>query len=249
MTSPFMLNVGGVWIPLTGVQRGVTRKADRPMSQFLTLGGTRYVQLGARAPRTWSLTYSAKDQSALAWLAYAANGLAGDVWLLDRMAAQVNMLTPLTTYGLDSAQPTLAGPDGVAMRTFAAVDAFTRLVREGQWYHLSGWTTATAGATLGVLTVGAETPVNVLAPAGSGARRWSVAFMPDADCEVEFAVSIAAKTTALRLTESSVDSTPWLDGMDTPCKVAVTDPDASLLLYREGSPPMSDYTVTVLEVG
>lgn len=250
MSSPFYLNVGGVWVPLVGVQRGPTRQSDRPSNTMTTLGGTRFMQLAQRAPRTWSLSYVAKDPSAVSWLAYAANGLAGDVWLLDRMAAQGNMLDPLTTYGLVGTQPTLAGPDGVPLRTFPAGVACTRLVRKDQWYRLSGWTSATVGATLGVLTVGAESPVNVTAPSGGTVGRWSIPFKPVADSTVSFSISIAGKTTALRLTESSSDSDlSWIDGLNTPCKVAVSDPNPILNVYREDVVPISDYTLTVWEVG
>ncbi|VXB81769.1 hypothetical protein [Aeromicrobium sp. 9AM] len=249
MVAAFMLSVGDIWIPLTGVQRGATRASDRATGSFVTLGGTRYVQRARRAPRTWSLAYAAKDPQAIAWLAHAANGDAGEVWLLDRMAAQANMLDPRTTAGRLNGQPSIATALGVPMQTFGVETAFTRRVRAGQWYHLSGWTTRGSGAEIGTLTVGAETPVSVIAPTGSGARRWSVAFNPDADATVTFAITSAAKTTALRLTESSVDQYEWIPGHNTPCRVSVSDPDGVLSLYRPGSPPLSDYTVTLQEVG
>lgn len=249
MPTPFILNIGGANIPLAGVSLGPTRKADRPSSDLITLGGTRYMRFAQRAPRTWALAYAGKDPSAVAWLRYAANGEAGTVWLLDRAAARANMLDPRTTYGLDAAQPTIVGPAGVPMRTFGAIPVFTRMVRQDLWYHLSGWTTRTAATQLGVLTVGAEAPVSVVAPTGAGPRRWSIAFKPVADSTVSFNVTTAAVTTALRLTESSVDSFPWIDGMNTPCKVAISDPDETLSLFQEDRPPVSDYTVTVWEVG
>lgn len=249
MSTPFYLNLGGIWIPLTGVQREVPVSVERGSSAWVSSGGRRRIQSAARAVRTWALSYAFADPSAVAWLAEAANGDAGPVWLLDRMAAQANMLDPQQTMGRFNGQPTINAALGVPAQTFGTGVACTRLVRQGQWYHLSGWTTATAGATLGVLTVGAEAPVNVLAPTGTGPRFWSVAFKPAADSTMSFSVSIAAKTTRLRLTESSVDQFDWIPGQNTPCRVSVSDPDGNLSLYREGSPPRGTYTVTVAQVG
>jgi len=195
------------------------------------------------------LSYAFKDPSAVAWLQHAANGHATAVWLLDRMAAQANMLDPNTTIGRFNGQPTILTALGVPMQTFGVELAFTRKVRAGQWYHLSGWTTVAAGLQLGLLTVGAEAPVPVLAPTGAGARRWSAAFNPAADSIVTFDVTTAAKTTALRLTESSVDDYEWIPGRNTPCRVAVTDPDGVLSLYNPSRPPRESYSVQLLEVG
>lgn len=249
MTSPFMLNVDGIWIPLQGVSREVGRAVERGSSSWVSSGGRRRTQRAARPARTWTLSYAFKDPSSVAWLQHAANGHADAVWLLDRMAAQANMLDPDKTIGRFNGQPTIAAALGVPMRTFGTGVACTRLVRAGQWYHLSGWTTVTDGATLGVLTVGAEAPVNVLAPTGAGPRQWSTAFLPAADSTVSFSISVAAKTTALRLTESSVDQYDWIPGSNTPCRVSVADPDGTLSLYDPTKPPREYYAVVLQEVG
>lgn len=248
MSVPFILNVGGVWIPLHGVQRDTPRTRTRARSDFLSLGGRRYVQFGDRASRTWKLDYAAKDPAAVKWLAEAAAGRAGVVWLLDRAAAQVNMLDPNTTAGRYNAQPSIATELGIPSQTFAAGRVFSRRVRAGQTYHLSGWTSVAAGDQIGVLGFDGGTTL-VLAPGGAGSRLWSTSFAPQADGIVTFDTAVAGKTTRLRLTEGSVDEMGFYPGQDTPCQVAVSDPDDVLSLYRPDRPSMANYSVELTEVG
>lgn len=248
MSSPFLLNVDGIWIPLTGVQREATRTVERGSSAWISSGGRRRMQFAARPTRTWALSYNLRDPSAVAWLQHAANGHADEVWLLDRMAAQANMLDPDDTIGRFNGQPIIAGPLGVPMRAFAIADGFVRKIRAGQWYHLSYTTTAAAAAVIGAYDIGAG-PVNIVAPSGAGSRRGSTAFLADDDVDLEVAWSIAAKVTAARLTEGSVDQFDWAPGRNTPCRVAVSDPDGALSLFRTSSAPLESYAVTIWQVG
>ena len=41
MNAPYYLLIGGTWVRINGVQRGVSRKSDRPSSQTVSLDGVR----------------------------------------------------------------------------------------------------------------------------------------------------------------------------------------------------------------
>lgn len=267
MSVPFFLNVGGVWIPLTGVARDTARTRDRGRSEWISSGGRRRVQFGPRVARSWALTYSFKDPVHVKWLAEAAGGQAGPVWLLDRAAAQLNMLDPDSTAGRFNGQPSIPTENGIMSRTFEEPDQsvdltpfiFSRKVRAGQWYHLSGWTSISdehlsgLGGDLGVIFIDDGVQYSILAeldvPAGTGSRPWSVTLRAPYDGDMGFTVRTAGVTTRLRLTEGSVDSMGFYPGQNTPCQVAVSDPDDVLHLYREDRPALASYTVELLEVG
>lgn len=245
--SPFYLQIGGVWVHLDGVSPVVPITSDRPSSEFVSLGGVRRTQRAASAPRTWAIGAEEVDAEFVRWLSLAASGLAGDVWLYDQAAAQANMLNPLDTIGRDTAQP-LVTVDSVPLRSFAASYTLTRKVRQGVMYWLGGWSTQTAAATLGTYNLGAGA-VNIGAPAGTGSRRFSTSFTPAADATVTIIITVAAKTSGLRLTEGSVDSLGFLPGENTPCQVSVSDPDRSLSMVYTDRLPQSDYSVVLREVG
>lgn len=255
MTVPFVLNVGGVWIPLTGVARETPRPRERGESVWLSGSGRRRIQFAARSSRTWTLAYTFKDPSAVAWLAEAAAGNAGPVWLLDRAAAQVNMLDPKTTQGRFNGQPMIPTALGIPVQALDSVDdyAFIRKVRGGQTYHLSGWTSHAGPAYLGAMRIECpglpDTHAEVLVDEATAPGPWSSSIEAPADGDLSFVVSIPGVTTRLRLTEGSVDTMDWYPGQNTPCRVAVSDPDDVLSLYREDRPPMSSYAVTLREVG
>jgi hypothetical protein len=253
MDVPFVLGLGNVWIPLTGVQREVPRTRDRGKSEWFSMSNRRRMQFSARSARTWKLSYDFKDPSAVKWLAEAAAGQAGPVWLLDRAAAQLNMLDPKDTAGRFSGQPSIDAGPGIPSQTFpGTADAFSHRVRGGQTYHLTGWTNAVPDALLGFLRL--EVPgqdasiVEIKAP-GSGVRMWSASIESPVDGVLFFYVVLGGATTRLRLTEGSVDEMDFYPGQNTPCRVAVSDPDEVLSLYREGHAPRSSYTVELYEVG
>ena len=126
----------------------------------------------------------------------------------------------------------------------------TQLLRGGVAYHFSGNTNRVAAAVLGTYDIGAGA-VNIIAPVGTGSRRFSVAFTPATDVTATFTINrtTTVGSTALRLTEGSVDLLGYLPGMKAVCQVSVSDPQQVLQWVLDGELPVSDYTVTLLEVG
>ena len=247
MNAPYYLLIGGTWVRINGVQRGVSRKSDRPSSQTISLDGVRRRQQAKRSPRTWSLTFAYKSPEVVQWLAVAASGVAGDVYLYDTSAAQINMLDPLDTVGADPTQPTVA-VNTVQLRTFAAGYTLTTRVRAGIAYHLQGVTTGTAASTLGTYNLGAGA-VNIIAPAGTGARGFSATFTPLTDAIVTVIIVVAGVTSGLRLTEGSLDMLGFLPGQKAVCQISVDDPDSVLDLLLDTQLSLSTHTVNLLEVG
>ena len=245
--SPFYIQIGGVWVLADGVVPVVPITTDRPGSVTTSLGGVVRTQVAPRSSRTWAMGAEEVDAEFVRYLTLAAQGLVGDVFLYDAAAAQVNMLDPRDCIGRDALQPTiLVGL--VPMRTFAAGYTLAMKLRAGVQYHLSGTTSHTAAATLGTYNLGAGA-VNIVAPAGTGARRWSISFTPAAAATVTVIVTVAAKTSALRLTEGSVDSLGFVPGMKAVCQVSVSDPQQTLNMVSTDRLPLSDYSVTLREVG
>lgn len=248
MTNSFALQIGGLWVSIDEVDIGGGLTTNRAVSEWVSFGGTRRRQRAARAPRTWDWKLSAATAQTVRWLILAAQGLAGDVWLYDLSAAQANMLDPRDVVGRSSTQPSIT-VDGVSMLSFAASYTLTRRLRGGQLYTLSGWTTQTAAATLGTYNTGAGA-VNIVAPAGTGSRYWSTTFTPAADGTTTIIITVAGKTSGLRLTEGArVDSIQFMPGENTPCQVSVDDPDRTLLFLFQSQLPLVDYSVTLSEVG
>lgn len=126
-TAAFWLRVHGAWVPLEGV-KVAKRVTERPMSEFVSTGGHRYTQRAKRAPRVWDLELKLATPEAIAWLALAANGDAGDVMLLDVGAARSNMLDPLHAVGRDPLFPIMSGVDGGALRSLTVTSSTTKTV-------------------------------------------------------------------------------------------------------------------------
>ena len=247
MNAPYYLLIGGTWVRINGVQRGVSKKSDRPSSQTVSLGGVRRRQQAKRAPRTWSLTFAYKSPEVVQWLAVAAQGLVGDVYLYDTSAAQINMLDPLDTVGADPNQPTVA-VNTVQLRTFAAGYTLSMKLRAGIQYHLSGTTSDVAGSLIAFYDLPAGS-VGIYAPVGTGARRWSTSFMPSTDTAVTIIIIIDGVTSGLRLTEGSLDMLGFLPGQKAVCQISVDDPDSVLDLFLDTQLSLSTHTVNLLEVG
>lgn len=247
LETNFYLNIRDEWVPLPDVDADVTKRLDRPRSSFISLGNVVYEQLARKANAAWDVAYSGDSADAGRLLQYVATGKAGPVWLYDVQAAQANMLDENSTEGALSTA-TLVLADGVPMRAFAAGDTTTRMLRAGVAYHLSYTTTHTAATTIGTYDLGAG-PVNIVSPAGTGARRGSVAFVPGTDTEVEIVWTVADKTTAAMLREGSVSDSPFLSGENTPCRVAVSDRQQRLNEAFEDRLSRSDTTFQIREVG
>ena len=245
--SPYWLGLGGVWVNLDGIDPGIKYAANRPSSEAIYLGGKRRRQRAARAARTWELQLATHTEDSIQFLAYAASGLAGEVWLYDQAAAQINMLDPRDCVGRDATQPTvLVGI--VPMPTFADGYAITRKLREGVAYWLGGWSSHTAAAEVATYDIG-DGPVSVIMPAGTGPRAFSTSFTPDADVDLELVVTEPGVTSGLRLTEGGTDQFSFALGKNTPCRVSIDDPTEVLQWVLEDGRPLSDFTVTIAEVG
>jgi hypothetical protein len=250
MTLPtaFHLLIGDVWVALEDVDADIPVESSRPTSEFVSSDGTRFVRRAKRLARSWRLSYSLSDESYGRWLKYASSGDAGEVWLLDTAAAQVNMLDPRMTKGSLAAATLIAVDGGPKLKAFAAGDTYTRKVRAGVTYYLSYTTTHTAATTIGTYNAGAGS-VNITSPAGSGARRGVTSFTPAADADVTITWTVANKTTAARLTEGDVDDGGFLEGRNTPCRVSVSDPSVSMDQAFDDRLARTDTTYLLREVG
>ena len=109
MNSGAALRVNGVWCPIDGIQSGLQAQAERPGSEFSSLGGVRHAQSARRAPRTWSVDLGHAGPESVALLATAAAGDGGDVWLWDEAAARANLLDPLAVRGRDGYPTVMCG--------------------------------------------------------------------------------------------------------------------------------------------
>lgn len=247
--SPFYMLVGGLWVHLEGAKPGAAVAASRASLSFASSGGTVAVQRAQRSNRSWSIDFQLADPETVRWLALAASGLAGPVYLYDVSLAQTNMLDPRDVVGRVSGAATIR-VEGVLLPTFASGYTLTRQLRAGISYWLGGYTSASAATNVLSYDIGAGA-VNVAAPTGTGSRAFSATFIPGADVTVTIAVLAggAAKVTALRLTEGSVDSAGFMPGQNTPCQVSVSDPQEVRQFAFSDRPGMSDYSVTMQEVG
>jgi hypothetical protein len=243
--SPYWLQVGGKWVQLEGIAPEVSVGISRPTVTLTTLGNTVYVQQAIRANRVWSVSFSQADAEAGKWLDYAATN-PGAVYLLDRNAAQQNMLDPRETKG--SSATTVVVDNGPSMPAFLTTEGFVQKVRGNVPLLLSYTTSRAAGGNVGTYDLGSG-PVTFNAPAGSGARRGSVAITPAADGNLTVAWTQASVTTAARLTEGSVDGFGFIEGRTTPCQVMVSDVSANYLRASSTTSPIADQAYTFQEVG
>lgn len=260
MTGPaFYVGPLGYLTPLDGVQRGAEVSYARPSSEIVTLGASRVVQVGARAPREWTLPMTPWSPPTLvAMLAAAAQGLLEDVWLLDVAAARANALPPVPPR---APVTRIAVPGFGRMQALEVGDLVDLPVLAGVAYRLSCVTTATAGVSVMTLTwrnVNGTTlsTVTLNAPLGTGAREAlsaSVVAPADTYSALVTVTAPAFTTTAPRLAMAAQadefgDAGGFLPGEGTPCRVQVVDPTRTLQIVASGH-GQADYTVTLREVG
>ena len=246
--SPFYLQIGGVWVLADGVRPAVSITMDRPGSMTKSLGGVVRTQVAPRSSRTWEMFAEEEDAEFIRYLALAAQGLVGDVFLYDAAAAQVNMLDPRDCIGRDLSQPTIVVNGLVPLRTFTAGYTLTMKLRAGIQYHLSGTTSDAEANFIGFYEADAGA-VAIVAPAGTGPRRWSTSFMPSTDTTVTVTILVAGVTSALRLTEGSVDTIGFVPGQKAVCQISVGDPQQVLNMVSADRLPLSDWSVNLIEVG
>jgi len=102
------------WTRIEGVASGLEVAADRPVDEWVSVGGVRHEVRGRRAPRTWRVNLGHAGPDAVAALMVAAQGDGGDVWLWDEAAARANVLDPVLVRGRDDYPVVVC--DGVPLR-------------------------------------------------------------------------------------------------------------------------------------
>lgn len=259
MKSGLWLGPYAGMVELDGVQAAVAVTQERPTRDLMSLAGSRFVQQARRAPRQWSLSFTPWGAPQLvALVQLAAQGLInGDVWFLDEAAARVNMLPPEFTAARTVASTagsvdSLTGLPSLANVTTGQVVVMP--LRGGVNYRLTGITTSTSGTTIGTTKLGAASAVNIVAPAGSGARWWSTTLAPGSATELTVTISVST-VRSLRLVQAVTGTTfadaatTWLPGQGTPCKVQIVDPDRTLQQILSTGHARQDASVVVREVG
>lgn len=98
--SPFLLGPVGAMVPVDATP-GVTLTRERPRSASVSGAGVRRTRRGRYAPRTWEMSLADVTPEVVTMLELAAQGMVGDVWLLDRADAAANMLAPHQVGGAD----------------------------------------------------------------------------------------------------------------------------------------------------
>ncbi|AEI11810.1 hypothetical protein [Cellulomonas gilvus] len=250
-TSGFRFGSASNMIALPEVQAGVSVSSERPSRDIVMLSGSRYVQTAKRAARTWEVALSPwSPPSVVGTLTVAAQGLLDEAWLLDEAGARANMLAPEFTAGVVGEWVQVSGyPD---FKELPTPTAFTVYCRSGVRYRLTGVTKAAAGAVLGTTRTDYGSPVNIVAPAGTGARPFTVSLAPTYP-QVEIAIT-SGLVAGLRLAQAVsgttfADTGGFLPGQGTPCRVQVVDPARVLQMLPLLGHGLSDYTVTLREVG
>lgn len=241
MRAGFWLRVNDVWFPLDGVQANVPVAPIRNRSNLQTVGGFNYEYASRRASREWTLDFVNATPQAVRLALLAANGQAGDVWLLSEADARANMLDPLHTVGPDTSSTIVC--DGLPLRALVPGTEFGALVRAGVTYTLSAYTDAAAGTTVATYDYGTGA-VPLKAGVGTGDRRTVAEFTPAAD-----AVLVGTTVTdvaGVRLAEG-VDDGLFLPGRKAPCRAAVMDPDQTLNMLLDDEQGRSAYTIKIRE--
>lgn len=242
--QPFLLGPLGAAVELDTVPEASVSSA-RATSDLVTMSGARYVQRSRFAPREWSLTLSPwSDPRVVRVVQAAAQGVLGDVWLWDLAACRVNMLSPHVAAGRGGV-PLLV--DGVPLFPVSGgqhvpVRAFTSVT-------VSFWTDEAEGTPVLSWAWGAGADTSVVAPDGAGPRRGAVTLTPTVDTYLVLEVEDGAAVTGLRVFEGQDDFTGWLPGQGSPCRVVVVDPEQTMHRFPVGGHGLSDWTVTVREVG
>jgi hypothetical protein len=267
VSSAFMLGPLGAMVEVPGVQRGAARATTRAGSELVTLGGVRYVQRAGRVQRAWTLQVSPwTTPETVRWLQAAAQGLLGDLWLLDVASARANMLPSWATAGRPGTggTPLVVGfATGVSLAPLPVGQTVTvPIVASQRWYRLTGRTSATAGDTIMTTSMGGL-DVDVVAPAGVGTRDFELvrqAVYAGALPTTYTAEVVSPYVTALRLAMDAryvvidepefADAGGWLPGEDTPCRVVVDDVGRALQSLLTTGHGRSDYDPILLrEVG
>lgn len=106
-----------------------------------------------------------------------------------------------------------------------------------------GKTTGNAVSTDMVYTTGCVTE------AGDTVGSYFDGSTPSTDGTVTVIPTVAGVTSALRLTEGSVDQLGFVPGMKAVCQVSVSDPQQTLNMVFADRLPLSDYSVVLREVG
>jgi hypothetical protein len=255
----FLLGQMGSLATIPGVQRSVTVSSERSSREDVTLGGTRVVQVAPRAPRSWSITLSPWTTPAtVALLEAAAQGLLGEVWLLDVAAARANMLPPEGTAGTSGTAIVVPGFGAMFPVPYSTV--ITLPVLPSTNYRFSAF--SSIATTLTFATIRTYTAAGGLVAtsswqsvAGTGVREHPKV-VTTGSTVAYLTITMAVSTypaTALRVAQATTGSTfadagGFLPGRGTPCRVRVDDPQQVLQQVVAGH-GRSDFTIELREVG
>lgn len=232
--SPFYFGPLGrmerVWL-----DPGVEIQTSRGLSEWISSGGTRHVQLGRTAPRIWAGASEDQLPATIRLIGLAAHGLLDQCWLYDVAEARENMVPA----GLSAGSGIPVPVDGLVMGALPPGQVVYLPVLAGRLYSVSAW--RAASGTMVTYQVGSAPKVTVESFNGSG----GASFTPIQDSILTLVVT-GPGVSGLRAVDGDWDGT-YQAGYGTPCKVAVQDPVRTLQLVTEQV--RSDYSVTIMEVG
>lgn len=236
----FLFGPLGGMIPLV-VSTGVNVETTRAFSEFVSSGGVRYVQTGRAAPRTWQISRSWQKPEWARLLSMAAHGLLSEPWLYDQAAARENMLPADRSAG----QGTPVLVDGLPFGAIPESQVVRVPVLAGRLYTVSAWGDYLPNTRVASYQLGTSPIQPVGTPPGSGSRHSAASFVSPTDTIATLRIT-QPLVAGLRLHEGPPDN-KFVSGYGTPCRVAVQDPARVLQMVTRET--MSDYTVTLMEVG
>lgn len=251
--SPFWLMLNGVWRHLEGVAPGVSVSKERPGSEMLTVDGVRWAQKAAAGPREWELSLERATAAAVALLEVAADSDEA-VYLLDETASRSNMLSNRDCFGRGSSPVVDCG--GIPLRALdlSADHVTTALVRAGVTYYARAWGGTEGSTTLSVSGVASMTATASVGWPETWPADWPTltvmagSFTPATDGQVTITVSGTGDVSGLMLSEALL-APRFLAGQQVPCQVSVTDPARTTSFAWPDRLSVSDYSVTLKEVG
>lgn len=258
MTEPFSLRVNNRWVDIPSVQQSVDVSAERPLDEWVSVGGVRHITVARRAPRTWSLPLGdLTGPEEVGALMVAAQGDGGDVMLWDDSVARANMLDPVVIAPPVGTTVLQAGSSGLWLRSLTVgtssettahvrgVIRFTQHLKQAPKYYLSYWCdgnptfTAKVGTATHPLTgVSGSYRVHELTLAASG----------DVDVTFEIPDSTSYSVVGLALSTQHPNGRYYAP-QKNPVRVQVLDPSLSLEMLLNGAQGLGQRTVTIKEVG
>lgn len=219
------------------VAPGLSPQNERGISEFISSGGVRHVQVGRRNPRRWVVSRPWRDPKFWELLSLAGHGMLGATYLYDRTQAMLNMLPADLCKG--SGAPVLVRGLPMGAVTTGAVRKVP--VIAGRLYTVSAWTSGSNGQVLS-WHLGSG-PAKQLSSLQGFAE---AAFTPTEDSILTVTVN-RSDVSGLRVHEGAPDG-GFKAGDGTPCRVVVKDPALTYQMVIEES-VNADVQVELIEVG